>query len=485
MPRTPQQMRDDLRAIWNAGVDGVRVDRLMHAAVSLTENALRVEDVDYPLNSIKRIVVIGGGKASGAMAETLETILEPLFEKKEIVGWVNVPDDCAKPLRRIILHPARAMGINEPTEAAVAGTAEMLRMAENLTKDDLCICLLSGGGSALLPAPVPEITLGEKLEITRFLSESGATIQELNTVRKQISRIKGGGLKRICRKKRLVSLILSDVLGDPLDVIASGPTVDDQSTASEALDVLSRFRPEILHSARASNGNSENHEDFRSQALLHIADYLRNKMATGNRPQENGDDTIRNVIIGNNSLAVESAGEEALRRGYSYALYSSPTSEGLAEKIGIHLAQTAIRMRSEGPDCLIHGGEPVVRLASPEKRGLGGRNQQLVLAALICLFEKIDLNVEDGNIGIAVLSGGTDGEDGPTDAAGAWIDPIFWRQFEKKVRDDPSFDPKDFLGRNDAYRFFEPFGTLLKTGATGTNVCDLRVVLVDRIAGDE
>lgn len=473
MPRSPEQLREDLLAIWNAGVDGVRVEPLVRNAVSLENGVLRIGEDRFPLAGIGRIVVLGGGKASGAMAETLEDILEPLFGEKELLGWVNIPEDGPGQTKKIRLFPARPPCVNEPTEAGVTGTAEILRLAESLEPDDLCLCLISGGGSALLPAPISGISLADKLEITRFLSESGATIEELNTVRKPLSRIKGGGLKRICRGKRLISLILSDVLGDPLDVIASGPTVDSVTTAGDALAVLERFAPKLFETSTEKLSGRETD-------LLRVARFLAE---AENRREEPGRDGgfVRNLVIGNNALAVDSAGLEAVRRGYSYAMYVAPKGEGQAEEVGVHLAELALEMRQAGPDCLIHGGEPVVRLADPAIRGKGGRNQQLVLAALIELLKRLD---GDEVPGLALLSGGTDGEDGPTDAAGAWIDPIFLRDFRAHLREHPGFDPEDFLQRNDAYRFFEPLGTLLKTGPTGTNVCDLRIVLVDRIAED-
>ncbi|MDR2756285.1 MAG: glycerate kinase [Planctomycetaceae bacterium] len=493
MSRTPQQLRDDLLAIWNAGVEGVRVDRLIRNTVSLHGDVLQIGDEQYLLNGIDRIIVIGGGKASGAMAETLESILEPLFDRKEVAGWVNVPEKSAKPLRKIFLHPARPMGMNEPTEAAVEGTNRILELAKNLKPNDLCLNLLSGGGSALLPAPVPEISLQEKLELTRFLSESGATIQELNTVRKQISRIKGGKLKSLCYGKRLISLILSDVLGDPLDVIASGPTVDNSSSISDALAVLRQFAPSIVEQVFNSDNSNSNNFNPKSitntnekilsvcqTALLRICRYFRQQILSVHPApamKEPHDGFVRNLIIGNLATAVDAAGTEALRRGYSYAMYVSRKSEGFAEEVGTHLVDLALMKHS---DCLIHGGEPVVKLVSPEQRGKGGRNQQLVLAALLHLMNRLELETNpDSFPNIAILSGGTDGEDGPTDAAGAWIDPIFWSEFQKKIKTDPTFQPLTFLQHNNAYHFFEPLGTLLKTGTTGTNVCDLRVILVE------
>ena len=176
------------------------------------------------------------------MADAVEKTLGPrLMAEKQLTGWVNVPADCVRPLQRIHLHAARPAGVNEPTPEGVAGAEQILRLVESLGPDDLCLCLISGGGSALMPAPVEGISLADKLAVTRHLSAAGANIEQLNTVRKQLSRLKGGGLLRACRAGRLVSLIISDVLGDPLDIIASGPTVPDSSTPQEALDVLDRF----------------------------------------------------------------------------------------------------------------------------------------------------------------------------------------------------------------------------------------------------
>ncbi len=491
--RTTQQLRDDVYAIWKAGVDGVDVDRLVrnNVAFDIRSKTLEIASVPYPLVGIDRIVVVGGGKASGRMAESLESVLGPLLDIEgelnvpKIDGWINVPIGCELLLRKIKVFPARPMGLNEPTEAAAAGTREIISLLRSLTPRDLCLCLISGGGSALLPAPPPEISLHDKIEITRFLSGTGADIQELNAVRKQISLLKGGGMKKLCEGRRLVSLILSDVLGDPLDVIASGPTVDNASGPRDALHVLEKF---VDHSATESQRT----------AVQNIVRYLRNRAETEPTPG-NGKPTgpltvdqygaimdsqggsVRCVIIGNNPLAVDSAGIEAVHRGYSYLLTSATCSEGFAEDLGVQLAEEAIRMKSSGPDCIVSGGEPVVKLAPKEIRGKGGRNQQLILAALIRLLKGTEFT-QNEPLGIAMLSGGTDGEDGPTDAAGARIDDEFVQKLRNRLAADPTFSMEKFLETNDAYSFFETLDGLVKTGPTGTNVCDLRVVLVDRIA---
>lgn len=470
MPRSPEQLRRDALAIWNAGVDAVRSERLVHAALRVESSRLVVgEEEGIPLDSIRRIVVVGAGKAGAGMAVAVEEAIGPeLAQSKRLTGWVNVPEDCVRPLRWVRLHGARPPGVNEPTQAGVEGTREILRLVESLGPDDLCLCLISGGGSALLPAPVEAITLEDKLAVTRHLSASGANIEQLNAVRKQLSRIKGGGLARACRAGRLAALVISDVLGDPLDAIASGPTVQDTSTPQQALAILQQF-----HAREA--GISDR-----------VFSYLQRKGGTslnqstpgGTSPSlsegrgEVASDSpcrVTNLIIGNNATAVDAAGQEAVRLGYSPAMQCATKSEGPAEPLGEHLATMALRMRDEpGPDCLISGGEPVVQLAEASRRGLGGRNQQLVLAALARLSE-------DGASGIVLLSGGTDGEDGPTDAAGALCDAAVLRHSKEH-----GLDAADYLARNDAYRFFAPLGALIKTGPTGTNVCDIRVVLVDR-----
>lgn len=491
MQRTAAQLREDIVAIWKVGVEGVKPERLMREAVSLDWKAenLTIGNVEYSLENIERIVVVGGGKASGAMAEALEQILRPLDGKKQIIGWVNVPDDCAKSLHWIKLHPARPTGINEPTEAAVMGTTQIIRLLEGLTPRDLCLNLLSGGGSALLVAPIPEVSLQDQRELIRLMNEIGLTIAQINTVRKQVCQIKGGGMKRLCLGKQLISLILSDVLGDPLDVIASGPTVDTVGTIDDAIEILREFETRAYDFAPV----------FR-KTIQFLEDKTRESPAVSivARPEDDENEMVfdsqggfvQNIIIGNNARAVEAAGEEALRRGYTYALLSSRQPEGLVENVAHHIVELGMAMLKSSqdflmPDCLIYGGEPVVRLVPELRRGKGGRNQQLVLAALVELLERPDFFESNANHCISLLSGGTDGEDGPTDAAGAWIDPMFFTDFSDKNQDGEKIIPRVFLAQNNAYAFFEPFETLLKTGATGTNVCDLRVVLVSRVANIE
>jgi hydroxypyruvate reductase len=443
-----RSLLDDAQAIWQAGLAAVRSDRLVRDALHVDGPLLCVGDEEIVLSNVRRIVAVGAGKAGAGMAAAVEEVLGPrLAEEKNLAGWINVPADCLRPLRWIRLHAARPAGVNEPTPAGVAGAAEILRLVASMTADDLCLCLLSGGGSALLPAPVAAISLEDKLAVTRRLSAAGANIEQLNTVRKQLSRIKGGGLARACRAGRLVSLLISDVPGDPLDLIASGPTVEDGSTPEAALAVLRQF------SARDADIPPA------------VVAWLQRLRTLAGPPAS----SVTNLVIGNNATAVDAAGGEAERRGYSHAMISARQPEGPAEEVGRHLAAMARQMRDvRGPDCLISGGEPVVRLVEAARRGQGGRNQQLALAALETFWG-------DGAAGVAFLSGGTDGEDGPTDAAGAFFDAAIVRAAREQ-----GLSPREFLARNDAYRFFAPLNALLRTGPTHTNVCDLRVVVTER-----
>lgn len=447
-------LREDALAIWQAGVDAVKSDRLVQQRLCVDGRELVIAGQRFPLDAIGRIVVVGCGKAGAGMAAGVEQALgDQLLDEKSVQGWVNVPEDCVRDLQRIHLHGARPPGVNEPTEAGVVGAARILELVEQLGPDDLCLCLISGGGSALLPAPVPGVSLADKQAITRFLSGRGANIQQLNTVRKQLSRIKGGGLARAC-KARLVALIISDVLGDPLDVIASGPTVTDSSTPAAALAVLEQFGAREAGVAPAAFA------------------YLE---AACHRPQTAAAPTglVDNIVIGNNATAVAAAAGEAVNRGYMTEQEAVTEFEGEANELGRRLAAEARRMGNlAGRRALVSGGEPIVTLAPPDRRGKGGRNQQAVLAAL---QELLANDTTDTLEGITILSGGTDGEDGPTPVAGAFIDA----QVARKAR-SLGLPLADFLDRNDTYHFFEPLAALIHTGPTHTNVCDLRIVLTAR-----
>ncbi|TWT99415.1 putative hydroxypyruvate reductase [Botrimarina colliarenosi] len=452
-----RSLLDDAVRIWRAGVAAVAPERLLAEAIHLEAihqgrwrlsiETTRGDAVDVDLAPSSRLIVVGGGKAGAGMARGFEAALAPLVEAGQVAGLLSVPADCVGPTGAIKLVGGRPPGVNEPRPEGAAATAQMLRLVGDASPDDVVICLLSGGGSALLPAPAARLSLDDKVAVARLLAAAGASIDELNVVRQHLSRVKGGGLARACRAGRLVTLVMSDVLGDPLDLIASGPTVEPASTPADALAVLRRL--ELL-----------DHPDLsRVVAALHDSGRTKPTPLTTE---------ATTLVLANNATAVDAAGVEAERLGYSHAMDCAIKSEGPAEGVGRHLAQMAERMRdatsSTEPDCLITGGEPTVTLAPADIRGKGGRNQQLALAAL----------AELGDChGVALVSGGTDGEDGPTDAAGAMLDEAIAARLAGADLADP-------LRRNDAYPLFASVDALLMTGPTHTNVCDLRVVTVRR-----
>ena len=449
----------DAERIWRAGVAAVDSSRLIGAAVQRLGTTLRICGEDFALSSIRRLVVVGAGKASGGMARGLEAALGADLVDEKVIGWVNVPGDCVIPLRRIHLHDSRPAGLNEPTEAGVVGSKRILDLVSGLDSDDICLVLLSGGGSALLPLPIPGISLADKQAVTRTLSRNGATIHELNAVRKRLSLIKGGGLLRAAPAGRVIALIISDVVGDPLDVIASGPTVCDHGTAAEALVVLEHIRDRTAGA---------------DDIPLSIWTELQ-RQAAGNISAQPPTADCCNCTIGNNETALTAAIEQARQLGYDVRSLGSGR-QGVARDVGVDLAEQCLAARADAtmiPICLIGGGEPVVQLVSTTRSRKGGRNQELALSALCRLWN-------EELAGIAILSGGTDGEDGPTDAAGAFCSAAV-RDAARKA----GLDPFDALSINDSYSFFAASGGLLKTGPTYTNVMDLQIAVVRRVSQNE
>ncbi len=506
-----QRLRDDALRIWQAAVAAVSAERLVLENVTVDPQWLTVAGRQWRLDDLDRIVVVGAGKAGAGMAAGVEEALgESLARRYQLTGWLNVPADCVRPLRWIELHAARPAGVNEPTAAGVAGAERILSLVERLGPRDLCLCLLSGGGSALLPAPLSSISLGDKQEVTRRLSAAGANIRELNTVRKQLSRIKGGGLARHCRAGALATLVISDVLGDPLDIIASGPTVPDPATPAEALAILDRLlgpdtppairQAIVARIAAAPSVSAELSSSAGGSAAggSSAGGLAAGGLGAGHTGLDVGDYRtshgclVSHRVIGNNAVAVAAALAEAERLGYVASGESSPTLEGYAEDIGRQLVRRAAALRQAASrqaasrqaaagGALITGGEPIVRLAPPAVRGRGGRNQQLVLAALDELAGTESGPADpsgdasggsDRSTELVILSGGTDGEDGPTDAAGAIADRGTLAAARRS-----QLSLADFLARNDAYHFFQQAGGLIKTGPTHTNVCDVRVLL--------
>lgn len=438
-------LTSDAIAIWRAGVAAVDSQRLVEATVHRDGQCLTIGDERLDLSKVRRILVIGGGKAGAGMAAGVEAALGNDVVDAKVDGWLNVPAGCVRPLRRITLHPARPAGVNEPTAEGVFGVEQILQRVSQLSSDDVCLILLSGGGSALLPAPIAGISLVDKLAVTRLLSQRGATITELNAVRSQLSRFKGGGLLRAIPAGRVFVLIISDVIGDPLDVIASGPTVPTSGSVSP-LAILQKFCPQ---------------RDELSETIWRALE------APGAIASSAAHVTATHLVIGNNRTALDAAARQAGELGYLLRDLGSNLA-GTARDVGIEFAKTCWQevQRSKTSLCVLSGGEPVVKLAPTDQPRKGGRNQELVLAAGLRLWDE-DLSR------LTILSGGTDGEDGPTDAAGAWFDAAV-RQKAVELK----LDPQDYLAINNAYPFFAQTGGLLVTGPTHTNVMDVRVGLI-------
>ena len=444
-------LTSDATEIWQAGVQAVDSSTLVRQCVLRSGDQLSICGEEFALSQVGRIVVLGGGKAGAGMAAGVEAALGPELVAQKVTGWLNVPADCLRPLQRIVLHAARPAGVNEPRPAGVAGAEQILMLAAELRPDDLCLVLLSGGGSALLPAP-RDITLDDKLAVTRLLSQRGADIRELNTVRQCLSRIKGGGLLRAAANGKVRTLIISDVIGDPIDIIASGPTSPLPLRPQQAREILQRY----------ARDETEIPAAVWSALALRVAEPQHLPRAATR---------VHNHIIGNNRTALEASAVEARQRGYEVQ-FSALAPAGLASDAGTQLADEALQIqqslaRTTRRVCLLSGGEPVVALARTERPRKGGRNQELVLAAWLRLQST-------GCRGISLLSGGTDGEDGPTDAAGAWIDAEVAQRINLL-----QLDAAAELAINNSYPFFERAGGLLKTGPTHTNVMDVRVALIE------
>ena len=422
-PQTPLVTpREHARAIWQAALAAGAAAPLVRAHLDI--------DPRYA-----RVVVLGCGKASGAMAEAAEDVLGDRIAE----GFVVVKDGYTAPLRRIRLAEA---GHPVPDARGLAASGRLLDLAASARADDLVLFLVSGGGSALTPAPAPPVTLEEKQQITRLLLAAGATITELNAVRKHLSRVKGGLLARAAWPATVVTLVLSDVVGDPLDVIASGPTAPDPTTFATALEVLARRG--VKDRAAAS-----------VRARLEAGS--RGEVAETPKPGDRVFDRVTNLVVGNNALITDAAVAAAQRLGYRPHLWSRAI-QGEAREVGRELVDQARRL--EPPACLVAGGETTVTVRGS---GTGGRCQELALAAALALRPGDE---------VTVLAAGTDGTDGPTDAAGAIVDGGSVERGRAAA-----VDPVGALADNDAYRFLRASGDLLVSGPTNTNLLDLYVLL--------
>lgn len=441
--KTETRLRRDALSIFKTSLAAADPGRAVAGAVTLTGDVLKVGPARYRLDQYDRIVVLGAGKASAAMAKALERILGSRIS----TGLINTKYGHLEKLKRIELNEC---GHPVPDQAGIDGARRIAALAESCTAKDLVFCLISGGASALTPLPSPPITLEEKQAATKLLLASGATIHEINSVRKHISGIKGGQLARLASPAAVVALMLSDVIGDSLDVIGSGPTAPDASTFASAWAVFEKY-------------------GIAGRAPAAIEKRFRAGMA-GDIPEtpKAGDACFlktQNLIVGSNRLAVDASARRARELGYKPVVLSTLIEGETKDVAAMHAAiarETLLSGRpSKPPVCLISGGETTVTIRG---EGLGGRNQEFALAAAMAL---------DGIPGIVAFSGGTDGTDGPTDAAGAIADGATVERAQAA-----GLSAGAALAANDSYHFFDALGDLVRTGPTGTNVMDVRLMLV-------
>jgi glycerate 2-kinase len=428
--------------IFLAGVESVLPERLIANVMSLRDNCLKIGSMIFSLESIENIYVIGAGKASAMMGAEVEKILGNYITEGHIV--VKYGYSCE--LKYIDVTEA---GHPVPDSNGFRATREIIKIASSSGCNDLVICLLSGGGSSLLSDAPEGCSLQDMIKVNDLLITSGASISEINAVRKHLSEIKGGHLARIVYPAALVNLILSDVPGDQLDVIASGPTVPDPTTYFQALKVLDMYGLTTI----VPNG---------ILTILKDGD-------NGKRPEtpKTGDPVFEgthNILVGSNRLALEAAKNRALEFNIN-AIIIDDMLQGDVSTVAEYLVETAMKFKNDHdevkPVCLLFGGETVVKVRG---RGKGGRNQHLALLSAILLQNKP---------GITILSSGTDGNDGPTDAAGAVVDSVTIAEAFLK-----GIDPGKYLTEFDSFQFFKKAGGHILTGPTMTNVMDIIVVLV-------
>jgi hydroxypyruvate reductase len=438
-----ETMRQHALEIFRAALSAADPEEAIHRYVKLSGEGIQVGAHRFDLQDYDRILVVGAGKAGAPMAKALEEMLDDRIAD----GVIVVKEGHGLPLKRVRIHEA---GHPVPDQRGIRGAEDILALVNKAGERDLVLCVISGGGSALLVAPAQGVTLADKQEVTRLLLACGADIHEINTVRKHLSRAKGGGLARYAHPATVVSLILSDVVGDDLNVIASGPAVPDTSTFGDTRDVFRKYDiwvqlPESVQK-RIQQGLSGSIEDT----------------------PKAGDDVFRKCyseLVGTNIQALIAAGKAAREKGYQPIILSS-TVEGEAREVVKMFAAFAKEVRNSAnplaaPACILCGGETTVTIQGD---GKGGRNQEFALAAAMII---------DGMENIVVLSGGTDGTDGPTDAAGAIADGRTMARARAR-----NLNPLDFLQRNDSYHFFQPLDDLIITGPTRTNVSDVYLLLI-------
>jgi hydroxypyruvate reductase len=435
--------REKALPILSAALEAVDPVAAVKRHMALRGSELLIGERTYDLDKYHRIYVIGGGKAGGSMAQAAEEILG----KHLTDGTINTKYGYLADTKTVRIHEA---GHPIPDAAGMGGAREMVDLASTASEGDLVICLISGGGSALMTLPVEGVRLEDMEALTSSLLRCGATINEINTIRKHLSQIKGGNLSRAAYPADVVSLILSDVVGNPLDVIASGPTVPDSTSFADAYEIVERYDLE---------------EELPSSIIEHLR---RGRDGVVPETPKEGDPLFANtynLIIASNEIAAQAAIEKARNADFHTMLLSTYV-EGEAREVAYVFCAIAKEILHSGhplprPACVVAGGETTVTIRG---EGKGGRNQELALSAAIQL---------DGLDQTMVVALATDGTDGPTDAAGAIADGSTLRRAR-----DKKLLARDYLANNDSYHFFEQLDDLLLTGPTNTNVNDLAFVFV-------
>jgi hydroxypyruvate reductase len=436
-------MREDARAIFAAGVAGADPRQAVARSVRRAGETLSVAGRDYDLRRCRNVYVLGGGKGGAPMVLAVEDLLG----RRITGGLVAVKYGYRLPCRRVEIVEA---GHPLPDAAGMAAARRILRFAEGAGRDDLVMVLISGGASALLACPAQGLDLEDKQVTTGLLLKSGATIEETNTVRKHLSLIKGGRLAKSAAPAAVLGLIISDVVGDRIDVVGSGPTAADPSTFADCLRVLGAY-------------------GLITQVPAAVVDLLergaRHQLSETPEPGDPVFARVHNVVVANNESALAAAHRKACALGYNAMILSSSVRGDTTEAAVSHALLGRRILDGNGPTgrpaCVLSGGETTVVVRG---RGRGGRNQEFGLAAAIEL---------DAVEAVVLLSGGTDGTDGPTDAAGSLVDGGTIRRGRSR-----GLDAERCLAANDSYHFLEATGDLLVTGPTYTNVMDLHVMLI-------
>lgn len=436
-------MREDALAIFHAALQAVDPAAAVERSLKLNREMLETAGRSYDLSKFDNIFVVGAGKAAAPMAQ----VVEELLGARLTGGVINVKHGHGLPLRKIKVREA---GHPIPDEAGLRGTQEIARLLEEAEEGDLVIGLFSGGASSLLIFPAEDLTLEDKQQTTRVLLNCGATIHEINAVRKHLSRVKGGRLARLAQPAALTGLFLSDVIGDDLASIGSGPTAPDPTTFADCLGVLERYRVR---------------EDIPPAVTRLLERGARGQVEETPKPDDEVFARVLNRVIANNAVALAAARRRAKELGYRDLILSSSIDGETRDVAKVHVALAREILATgnpiERPACLLSGGETTVTVRG---NGKGGRNQEFALAAALAM---------KGMESILIFSAGTDGTDGPTDAAGAFADGATVARARQK-----GMDAESHLLRNDSYPLFASLGDLVVTGPTRTNVMDLRLVLV-------